>query len=376
MPENTLNTVTPLVNLGDMDRETMEQFFAGMGEKAFRAAQVLQWIHRRGLADFQAMTDLSKPLRARLATMARIAFPEIVNIQESADGTRKWLLRTQDGNCLETVFIPERERGTLCVSSQAGCAMKCGFCATGQQGFSRNLSVSEIIGQIWIANQALGYYSDNQRQRIITNVVFMGMGEPLLNLDNVCSAIRIMLDDLAYGLARRRVTVSTVGVVPAMDKLQAATNVSLAVSLHAANNTLRDALIPLNRNYPLEELLAAAARYSLAQSGESITYEYVMLDGVNDSERDARDLIKLLRGTPAKVNLIPFNTFPGAGFRRPSQNTIDRFRELLMNAGIITITRRPRGEDIDAACGQLVGRLAARARHPACGASTAVPLRC
>ena len=262
MPENTLNTVTPLVNLGDMDRETMEQFFAGMGEKAFRAAQVLQWIHRRGLADFQAMTDLSKPLRARLATMARIAFPEIVNIQESADGTRKWLLRTQDGNCLETVFIPERERGTLCVSSQAGCAMKCGFCATGQQGFSRNLSVSEIIGQIWIANQALGYYSDNQRQRIITNVVFMGMGEPLLNLDNVCSAIRIMLDDLAYGLARRRVTVSTVGVVPAMDKLQAATNVSLAVSLHAANNTVRDALIPLNRNYPLEELLAAAARYS------------------------------------------------------------------------------------------------------------------
>lgn len=375
MPENTLNTAAPLVNLGDMDRKTMEQYFAGMGEKAFRAAQVVQWVHRRGITDFQAMTDLSKPLRERLATTARITFPEIVNTQESADGTRKWLLRMEDGNCLETVFIPERDRGTLCVSSQAGCAMKCGFCATGQQGYSRNLSVSEIIGQLWVANQTLGYYSGNHKHRVITNVVLMGMGEPLLNLDNVCSAIRLMLDDLAYGLARRRVTVSTVGVVPAMDKLQAATNVSLAISLHASNNTLRDTLIPLNRKYPLEELLAAAGRYSLAQYGESITYEYVMLDGVNDSERDARDLIKLLRGTPAKVNLIPFNTFPGAGFQRSSQTTIDRFREILMNAGIIAITRRPRGEDIDAACGQLVGLVTARARHPVPEAGKTVPLQ-
>jgi len=359
MPQNTLTVADTRTNLADMDRSSMEEFFVDIGEKPFRAIQVIQWIHQQGVTEFNSMTNLSKPLRERLIETARIDFPEIVTEQQSRDGTRKWLLRVDAHNCIETVFIPERDRGTLCVSAQAGCAMKCSFCATGKQGFSRNLAVGEIIGQVWTANKLLGHF--DSKQRIISNIVMMGMGEPLLNLDNVFAAINLMLDDLAYGLARRRVTVSTVGVIPAMDKLREKAGVSLAISLHATNNNLRDMLVPLNKKYPLEEVLAASRKYSQAQNGDPVTFEYVVLDGINDSEQDARDLVKLLRDLPAKVNLIPFNSFPGTLYQRSSPATIDRFREILMNAGIITITRRPRGEDIDAACGQLVGHVAPRA---------------
>jgi len=358
MPQNMLTVADTRANLADMDKTSMEEFFVGIGEKSFRAAQVIQWIHQHGVIEFNGMTNLSKSLREKLVETARIDFPGVVTEQQSRDGTRKWLLRVDANNCIETVFIPERDRGTLCVSSQAGCAMKCSFCATGHQGFNRNLSVSEIIGQVWMANKILDHF--NTRHRLITNIVMMGMGEPLLNLDNVFKAINLMLDDLAYGLARRRVTVSTVGVIPAMDKLREKTSVSLAISLHATNNTLRDTLVPLNKKYPLEEVLAASRKYSQARYGDPVTFEYVVLDGVNDSEQDALELVKLLHGIPSKVNLIPFNTIPGTTYKRSTPAAIDRFREILMNAGIITITRRPRGEDIAAACGQLVGQVGAR----------------
>ena len=360
MPQGTVINADTRINLANMDRKSLERVFLDIGEKPFRAAQVIQWIHQHGVTEFNNMTNLSKPLRERLAETACISFPEIVTEQNSEDGTRKWLMRVDEGNCVETVFIPERERGTLCISSQVGCAMNCSFCATGKQGFSRNLSVSEIIGQIWMANKALGSYAN--RHRMITNIVMMGMGEPLLNLDNVFKAISLMLDDIAYGLARRRITVSTAGVVPAMDKMREKINVSLAISLHATNNALRDILVPLNKKYPLEELLASSRKYSQAMSGDPITFEYVMLEDINDSEEDALRLVKLLDGLPSKVNLIPFNSFPDTVYQRSSPETIERFRDILMNAGIIAITRRPRGEDIDAACGQLVGRVAARTR--------------
>jgi len=343
------------INLLNLDRQAMQEFFVGIGEKPFRATQVLQWIHHYGVEDFDAMTNVSKELRARLKEIACVAAPEVIADQLAEDGTRKWLLRLPGGNGIETVFIPEEDRGTLCVSSQVGCTLNCSFCSTGHQGFNRNLTTAEIISQVWLANRALG--RDPKGERIITNVVLMGMGEPLLNFDSVTAAIRIMLDDLAYGLSRRRVTLSTAGMVPMMDRLREECPVSLAVSLHAPNDALRDQLVPLNKKYPIRELLDACRRYCADSPRSRVTFEYVMLAGVNDSVAHARELVQLLRDVPAKVNLIPFNPFPQTSYQRSSGNAIDRFRDVLIEAGLTTITRRTRGDDIDAACGQLAGQV-------------------
>ncbi len=348
-------------NLFGLAPSAMRAFFVGMGEKPFRAAQVLQWIHHYGADSFDSMTNISRPLRQRLAEVAEIMAPEIVLDQEAADGTRKWLLRLADGNCIETVFIPEEGRGTLCVSSQVGCTLNCSFCATGHQGFNRNLEAAEIIAQLWVANRALG--RDPRGERLITNVVMMGMGEPLLNFDNVIAAMQLMLDDMAYGLSRRRVTLSTAGVVPAIDRLRDTCHVSLAVSLHAPNDALRDRLVPLNRKYPIAELLDACRRYVAGDGGRRVTFEYVMLAGVNDSIGQARELVGLLSDVPSKVNLIPFNPFPEGVYERSQRAAIDRFRDVLMNAGLMTVTRKTRGDDIDAACGQLAGRIEDRTRR-------------
>lgn len=348
-------------NLFNLDRGAMQEFFTGMAEKPYRATQVLKWLYHHGVTELDAMTDLSLKLRQRLHEAAGFTLPEIVTERMSRDGTRKWLLRLDGGNCVETVFIPETDRGTLCVSSQVGCALDCSFCSTGKQGFNRNLTTAEIIGQVWLANHALGYFSDRNR-RIISNIVLMGMGEPLLNFDSVLAATSLMTDDLGFGLSNKRVTLSTAGVVPGIYKLAEHSRISLAVSLHAPNDELRNELVPINRSYPLKELLAACDHYSGA-IGEYITYEYVMLTGVNDGEAEARQLARLLRGRPAKINLIPFNPFPGSGYTRSSKQNIDRFRDILVEAGLITITRKTRGEDIDAACGQLVGEVVSRARR-------------
>ena len=342
-------------NLLGLDPRAMQAYFADLGEKPFRAGQVLQWIHQYGVDNFDAMTNLSKALRAKLLECAEIRAPEIELDQLSTDGTRKWLLRLSDGNCIEAVFIPEAERGTLCVSSQVGCTLNCSFCATGHQGFNRNLEAHEIIAQMWVANRALG--RDPKGERIITNVVFMGMGEPLLNFDNVITAIKIMLDDLGYGLSRRRVTLSTAGMVPMLERLREECPVSLAVSLHATNDALRDVLVPLNRKYPIAELLAACKRYVEGDARRRVTFEYVMLAGVNDSVAHAHELVKILEGVPAKVNLIPFNSFPQTQYQRSDAAAIDRFRMVLMDANLTTMTRKTRGDDIDAACGQLAGRI-------------------
>ena len=348
-------TGTTPINLLGLGREELQAFFVGLGEKPFRGLQVLQWMHQYGVDDFAAMTNLSKALRARLAEVATIAGPAVREDRVAADGTRKWLLELADGNCIETVFIPEPGRGTLCVSSQVGCGLNCTFCATGAQGFNRDLTAAEIVGQIWLANRLLG--GRGPAVRPITNVVFMGMGEPLLNFDNVVAAIRVLLDDLAYGLSRRRVTVSTAGMVPLIDRLRDACPVSLAVSLHAPNDALRTKLVPLNRKYPIAELLAACRRYVKDDPRRKITFEYVMLDGVNDTLAHAEELAALLRDVPAKVNLIPFNPFPHSTYRRSSPAAIDAFRDVMLRAGLMTITRRTRGDDIDAACGQLAGRV-------------------
>ena len=339
----------------------MRDYFTGMAEQPFRAEQVMKWVYHQGVTDFTDMTNLSKALRTRLADNACSNLPAILSDKLSADGTRKWLLRVDGDNAIETVFIPEPGRGTLCISSQVGCALNCAFCATGKQGYNRNLSVAEIVGQVWLTNRQLGYFSS--RKRIITNIVLMGMGEPLLNFDNVLNAVELITDDLGFGLANKRVTLSTAGIVPGIIKLSQRSRISLAVSLHAANDALRDELVPINRSYPVRELLSACRRYSEATGGAPVTFEYVLLRGVNDSENDARQLAGLLKGFPAKVNLIIFNPFPGAGFSRASMETTDRFRDILVGAGIITITRKTRGDDIDAACGQLVGRVQARARN-------------
>lgn len=343
------------INLLNLDRQAMQDFFVGIGEKPFRATQVLQWIHHYGVEDFDAMTNVSKELRTRLKEIACMAAPEVVADLLAEDGTRKWLLRLSGGNAIETVFIPEEDRGTLCVSSQVGCTLNCSFCSTGHQGFNRNLTTAEIISQVWLANRALG--RDPKGERIITNVVLMGMGEPLLNFESVTAAIRIMLDDLAYGLSRRRVTLSTAGMVPIMDRLHDECPVSLAVSLHAPNDALRDQLVPLNKKYPIRELLDACRRYCADSPRSRVTFEYVMLAGVNDSVEHARELVQVLRDVPAKVNLIPFNPFPQTSYQRSSGNAIDRFRDVLIEAGLTTITRRTRGDDIDAACGQLAGQV-------------------
>jgi 23S rRNA (adenine2503-C2)-methyltransferase len=344
-----------VVNLLDFDAAGLTAYFAGLGEKPFRARQVLRWMHRFGQGDFDAMTDIAKSLREKLKAEAVIVPPAIVSDKFSDDGARKFLFDVGGGNAVETVFIPEDDRGTLCVSTQAGCALDCSFCSTGKQGFNRNLTTAEIIGQLWQVNRVLG--AGLPGERMISNVVLMGMGEPLANFDNSLRALRLMLDDNAYGLSRRRVTVSTSGLVPMMDRLRDECPVALAVSLHAPNDALRDELAPINRKYPLRELMAACLRYLEKAPRDFVTFEYVMLDGVNDSDEHARQLSSLTRKIPCKFNLIPFNPFPGSLFRRSSTPRIRRFAEILMNAGIITTTRKTRGEDIDAACGQLAGQV-------------------
>ncbi|NIR28039.1 MAG: 23S rRNA (adenine(2503)-C(2))-methyltransferase RlmN [Gammaproteobacteria bacterium] len=351
---------TQRVNLLGLNRAELEALFLGLGERPYRATQVLKWMHQLGVDDFRAMTNLSKALRERLVAVAEVRPPEILRHQLSRDGTQKWQLRVDSGNSVEMVFIPEEHRGTLCVSSQVGCALNCSFCATARQGFNRNLSSAEIAGQLWLATRLLGRAPGPRPA--VTNVVLMGMGEPLLNFDNVVRALDVMLEDNAYGLARRRVTLSTAGVVPGIRRLKDRCPVSLAVSLHAPDDELRNKLVPLNRTYPIAELLGACREYLAREPKHQITFEYVMLDGVNDASAHARRLVRLLRGIPAKVNLIPFNPFPGAGFRGSQPHTIDEFRKILMEHGIITITRKTRGDDIDAACGQLVGEVQARGR--------------
>lgn len=343
------------VNLLDFDRAGLEAFFTELGEKPFRAIQILKWIYQFGVSDFDAMTNISKSLREQLNEKTEVRLPEIVSEQHSADGTSKWLLRLDSGNSVETVFIPEDDRGTLCVSSQIGCALECSFCSTGQQGFNRNLSTGEIIGQLWVANHAMQIRPREGRK--ISNVVMMGMGEPLLNFENVVRAMNLMMEDNAYGLSKRRVTLSTAGVVPAMLRLKQVSDVSLAVSLHAPNDELRNELVPLNRKYPIKQLLEACREYVKDESRRRITFEYVMLDGINDSLEHARQLAKLLKDIPAKMNLIPFNPFPQSQYLCSNRETIDRFRDVLMKAGIVTVTRKTRGEDIDAACGQLAGEV-------------------
>ncbi|MBT8420592.1 MAG: 23S rRNA (adenine(2503)-C(2))-methyltransferase RlmN [Gammaproteobacteria bacterium] len=347
-------------NLLGLSPDALTAFFADIKERPFRATQVIKWIHQQGVLDFHDMTNLTKGLRAQLADIAEIKLPEIVGHQISRDKTQKWLLRVDPENCVEMVFIPEDDRGTLCVSSQAGCLVHCPFCATGKQGFRRNLTSGEIIGQLWLAERLLAEnqcepVSLSKTPRNITNVVLMGMGEPLFNLDNVIAATRLMLNDNAYGLARRRVTVSTAGVVPAMDKLRERCPVSLAVSLHAPSDSLRNELVPLNRKYPIKALLDACRRYVSHAPKDKITFEYVLLRDRNDRPDDARQLARLLKGLPAKINLIPFNPFPDAPYRRPRPAAIEVFRNILLAQDLMTITRKTRGDDIAAACGQLAG---------------------
>jgi len=343
------------VNLLNFDRQGLETYFSEIGEKPFRAAQVLKWIYQFGIDDFDAMSNLSKSLREKLNNEAEIKLPEVVTEQISDDGTIKWLLRLDSGNSIETVFIPENDRGTLCISSQVGCALECSFCSTAQQGFNRNLSTAEIISQVVIANRALKCIPRNER--VISNIVLMGMGEPLLNFDNVVTAMNIMLEDNAYGLSKRRVTLSTSGVVPALDRLKEVSDVSLALSLHAPNDELRNELVPINRKYPIKELLAACKRYISGETKRKVTVEYVLLDGVNDKPEHARQLVKLLKDLPCKINLIPFNPFPNSDYKTSSTEAIERFRNIVVKGGLVTTTRKTRGEDIDAACGQLAGKV-------------------
>jgi 23S rRNA (adenine2503-C2)-methyltransferase len=372
-------------NLLGYDLQGLSAFLAGIGEKPFRARQLMRWVHHFGESEFEQMSDLAKPLRAALGRAALVAAPKVLADSQAPDGTRKWLLEVGAGNGIETVFIPETSRGTLCVSSQVGCALECAFCATGRQGFNRNLTVAEIIGQLWWANRALGRDARADKatgDRIISNVVMMGMGEPLTNFDNVVTALRIMLDDHAYGLSRRRVTVSTAGVVPNIDRLRQECPVALAVSLHAPDDELRDRLVPINRKWPLKELLAACRRYLDSAPGEMqppqssgqkwqragaprdfITFEYVLLAGVNDRPEHARQLVDIAREVPCKYNLIPFNPFPDSGFERSAPAAVRRFQEILMQAGLIATVRKTRGEEIDGACGQLAGQVQDRTRR-------------
>ena len=351
------------VNLLDYDAAGLAALFAEYGEKPFRARQVLRWIHRFGRSDFDAMSDIAKSLREKLKAVASVIPPTIVSDKLSDDGTRKFLFDVGGGNAVETVFIPEDDRGTLCISTQAGCALDCSFCSTGKQGFNRNLTVAEIIGQLWQAGRALG--TGLKDERIVSNVVLMGMGEPLANFESTVTALRLMLDDNAYGLSRRRVTVSTSGLVPAMDRLGEECPVALAVSLHAPNDRLRNELVPINQKYPLGELMAACNRYLQYAPRDFVTFEYVMLDGVNDADSQAYELLDLTRKVSCKINLIPFNPFPGSPYRRSPAYRIRRFAEVLMNAGVVTTTRKTRGDDIDAACGQLAGQVLDRTRRSA-----------
>jgi 23S rRNA (adenine2503-C2)-methyltransferase len=347
-------------NLLGLPQGSLEAYIVEMGQKPFHARQLMQWIYQRGVTDFDAMTDLSKSLRASLSATAMVELPRVLSQHDSSDGTVKWLFASGSGQAVEAVFIPEKDRGTLCISSQVGCALDCSFCATGAQGFNRNLSAAEIVGQVWHANQTLPRRSNGEFA--VTNVVFMGMGEPLANYRNLVPAIQLLLSDLSYGLSRRKVTVSTSGIVPHIDKLGDECNVALAVSLHAPSDGLRNDLVPINKIHPIEELLDACWRYAAKHANRFITFEYVMLRDTNDSLQHADELAKLLIGKPAKVNLIPFNPFDGNEFRRSSADTIGRFQEQLRKHGLIATTRRTRGDDIDAACGQLAGKVSDRVR--------------
>lgn len=362
------------VNLLDFNAKKLTEFCVDIGEKPFRAKQLLRWIHQSGEDSFAGMSNLTKGLREKLNAIAVLEPPQVTSEYISSDGTRKWLLPVGAGNGIETVFIPESSRGTLCISSQVGCALECTFCSTGRQGFNRNLTVGEIIGQLWWANKALRNFKEENasktkhvnepkvveltgRKHIVSNVVMMGMGEPLANFENVVTALDLMLDDNAYGLSRRRVTVSTSGLVPAMDRLRERCPVALAVSLHAPNDKLRDELVPINKKYPIKELLAACQRYLKSAPRDFITFEYIMLAGINDSVTHARALVKLVQGIPCKFNLIPFNPFPSSGYERSSYEATYRFRDILMYADLVTTVRKTRGDDIAAACGQLAGRV-------------------
>jgi 23S rRNA (adenine2503-C2)-methyltransferase len=361
-----------LVNLLNLNQPQLADYFTSIGEKPFRAKQLMRWMHHFGVLDLDQMTDIAKVLREKLRQEAEFKLPDVQLEQVSDDGTRKWLIGTnnlKDGtaNSVETVFIPEDDRGTLCISSQVGCALECTFCSTGRQGFNRNLSVSEIIGQLWVANnslrQAEGYNMLPASDRIISNVVMMGMGEPLANYDNVVTAMQIMLDDSAYGLSRRRVTLSTSGMVPAMDRLKEDCPVALAVSLHAPNDALRDEIVPINKKYPIKDLMAACERYLVKAPRDFVTFEYVMLDGINDSIEHARQLLDVVRNVPCKFNLIPFNPFPNSGYGTSKPVQVRAFRDMLMQAGYVVTVRKTRGEDIDAACGQLAGKVLDKTRR-------------
>jgi len=352
------------VNLLGLSLRQMEQYFLEMGEKKFRAQQVLKWIHHAGVTDIGEMTNLGKALREKLQAIAEVRPPEIVSQHDSSDGTRKWVIRVDGGGLVESVLIPEAGRATLCVSSQVGCSLDCSFCSTGKQGFQRDLSAAEIIGQVWLAIKSYDAFQPGSG-RVVTNVVMMGMGEPLLNFDNVVAAMDLMLEDLAYGLSKRRVTLSTSGVVPALDRLAEVSEVSLAISLHAPNDELRNELVPINRKYPIAMLLESARNYIAAQRDTKrvVTVEYTLIAGVNDQPEQARDLAVLLRDFPCKINLIPFNAFPQSGYQRPSGNAVSRFWQVLVDAGFVVTVRTTRGDDIDAACGQLVGQVVDRTRR-------------
>jgi 23S rRNA (adenine2503-C2)-methyltransferase len=357
MPRPAAMTSPPTsrTNLLGLPRAALETFVAELGSKPFRARQLLNWVYKRGEGSIANMTDLAKDFRAQLAEVAEVRVPDIVTMQHSSDGTRKWMLRADSSQAFEMVFIPEKDRGTLCISSQVGCILDCSFCSTAQQGFNRNLTTAEIVGQVWLAKKELGFEAGGER--IVTNVVLMGMGEPLANFRNVIPAVRILMDDYGFDLSRRRVTLSTSGLVPQIYKLAEETNVALAVSLHAPDDELRSELVPINRKHPIAELLDACWHYIDEQNGRSVTFEYVMLEGVNDSPAQARALAALLKGHPAKVNLIPFNPFPGTRYKRSPRVVIERFRDELIQRGVLATIRRTRGDDIDAACGQLAGRV-------------------
>jgi 23S rRNA (adenine2503-C2)-methyltransferase len=355
-----LSTAPRKQNLLDLDRAGLQAYFSSIGEKPFRAEQVLKWIYHEFVVDFDAMSNLSVALREKLKQVAEIRFPVFTSQHDSADGTIKWLVETESGGSVETVFIPETDRGTLCVSSQVGCALNCQFCSTGAQGFNRSLNTYEIIGQVWLAAKAIGHKNGARK---LTNVVMMGMGEPLVNLENVLPALELMRDDFGFGLANKRVTVSTAGVVPGMDALREKTDVALAVSLHAPNDELRTQIVPLNRKYPIEQLIAACQRYVAGRPRSTITFEYTLLDGVNDLPEHARQLVKLMRKVPSKLNLIPFNPFPGTRYKRPDPLAVARFQRLIREAGELAMVRKTRGDDIDAACGQLAGAVEDRTRR-------------
>ena len=356
------NTTQALTNLIGLDRSAMIEYFVSLDEKPFRAQQVMQWIHQWGVRDFNAMTNIGKNLRTRLTDICEIATPKVISDQLSVDGTRKWLLDVHMGNAIEMVFIPEENRGTLCISSQVGCSLNCSFCATGKQGYNRNLSVAEIVGQLWLAKHLLAEQYQTEK-RIVTNVVMMGMGEPLLNFDNVISAMNIMQDDFCFGLSKRRITVSTAGVVPAIAELKEKCPVTLAVSLHAPNDELRNELVPLNKKYNIETLLAACKDYVADSQRAKVTFEYVMLEEINDLDLHADQLIGLLKDFPCKLNLIPFNPFDGIAYKRASNNRINRFKDKLKSAGVVTTVRKTRGDDIEAACGQLAGDFVDRTKR-------------